>query len=563
MLRELTIHNFATIENLSVEFGEGLNILTGETGSGKSIVVDALNLALGGRADSDSIRTGKNTASVEAVFEIDNQNISNQIKSLGITIEDGQLIVKRTLSITGKHRAHLNGSSVTVGILSEVGDQLVDIHGQHDHQTLLRPELHIDLLDSYGRLLADRNRYEKEYANYQKTSTELDHLKKNERNRFQREDLLKFQVGEIDAACLSESEEDCLKNERNRLANAEKIKHGLTKVVTVLSDNEGSASDCLGIINQELVRLQDYDEELKKRAEQAQSIFYEVEDLVSGLRDCIRSGEFDPTRLAEIEDRLAEMNGLKRKYNCNGIADVLAYRKSADAELKTLSVNQERLDALKKELDLHEKRLCQLAEDLAKKREQNALELSKKAASELKDLNMNQARLDIRFIYEPGGFVLFRGKYAKLGPKGIGAMEFLFTANPGEEPRPLAKIASGGELARVMLALKTLLNEQDRIESLVFDEVDTGVGGSVAEKIGRKLKVLSASKQVFCITHLPQIAGMGVAHYLLEKKTSAGRTRTVIRKLRDEERIEELARMSGGTKITDATRKHAKEMLRT
>ena len=562
MLKELTINNFATIENLTVEFGEGLNVLTGETGAGKSIIIDALNLALGGRSDTDSIRTGKETATIEALFDIESPETIRRVENLGIELGEGTLIVKRTLSLSGKNRTYLNGSSVTVGALSELGDRLVDIHGQHAHQTLLHPELHVDLLDAHGGLLEERSCFEKEFSGYRRAIEELKRLQSNERDRLQKEDLLRFQLKEIDSANLSEDEEEQLKNQKHRLANAEKIRNGLEKTIALLSDNEGSAIEILGISNQELGELEGYDGELRSTAEKARTLFYEMEDLVSTLRDYVHSKEFNPDQLEEIEGRLSEINRLKRKYDNDSLAEVLEYRNIVEKELAALSGNQERVDALQAELVQREKTLGQHASMLAEKREDTAEILGKKAARELKDLNMNKARLDARFIYDPGGFVPFRGDRVKASPQGIGTVEFLFTANPGEEPRPLAKIASGGELARVMLALKTILNEQDTIPSLVFDEVDIGVGGSVAEKIGRKLKALSTNKQVFCVTHLPQIAGIGSSHFLIEKKTNGKRTCTVIRKLTNEERVDEIARMSGGAKITDATRKHAREMLK-
>ena len=562
MLRELTINNFATIENLTIQFGEGLNILTGETGAGKSIIIDALNLALGGRADNHFIRTGQKICFVEALFETDNPETIQRIHELGVEIENGQLIIKRTLSVNGKNRTHLNGSNITVSTLAYVGDSLADIHGQHDHQTLLHPELHVDLLDAHGRLLGDRSKLEKQYIEYHRVLSEFNQTQSNEFERFQKKDLLNFQIAEIENANLSIADETHLKKEQACLANAEKIKTGIEKVLALLMDNDDSIAEGLGIVSQELEQIRDYNDNLNKKSEQMQSILFETEDLVSGLRDCFHLTEFNPNRLEEIEDRLAEMNQLKRKYGNKGVSEILEYLDIAKKELKTLSQNLTRIDYLKEKLAQQEKSLGQLASQLAKKREAAAKELGKKAARELKDLEMSKAQLETSFSYDSGGFVSYQGKEVKLGPKGIGTVEFLFSANLGEEARPLAKIASGGELARVMLALKTILNQQDTIPSLVFDEVDSGVGGAVAEKIGRKLKFLSTNKQVFCITHLPQIAGMATSHYLIEKKTKDNRTNTFIRKLNSKERLEEIARMSGGTKITEVTRKHAKEMLK-
>ncbi len=560
MLKELNIHNFATIENLKVEFEKGLNVLTGETGAGKSIIIDALNLALGGRADSDTIRTGEQTATIEALFYFEDSQLQNLTQALGIEFRE-ELIIKRTLTTNNKNRTHINNSNVTVGTLAQVGDRLVDIHGQHDHQTLLHPELHIDLLDAYGKLLAERKQFEDGYAHYKKAVSELEQLQASELDLLQREDLLKFQMEEIDSANLSEDEEDSLEQEKSRLANAEKIQKALEHALALLTDNEGSITVQLGTVKNQLERLETFDPLLKRKSDQGQNLFYEVEDLITGLQDYARSATFDPERLQEIENRLAEINGLKRKYG-NAISSILKFRENIARELESLCSNQERMDVLKKELASQEKVLSVLAVGLAEKREKTAHDLGRKTEKELKDLNMNKAKLNVRFDYETGGFVTFREKRVKVNTWGIGSAEFLFSANPGEEPRPLAKIASGGELARVMLALKTILNKQDTIPVLVFDEVDTGVGGSVAEKIGIKLKTIAKKKQVFCITHLPQIAGIAETHFLITKQIDGNRTRTRIRQLVGEERVEEIARMSGGANITDTTREHAREMLK-
>ena len=560
MLKELNIHNFATIENLKVEFEKGLNVLTGETGAGKSIIIDALNLALGGRADSDTIRTGEQTATIEALFYFEDSQLQNLTQALGIEFRE-ELIIKRTLTTNNKNRTHINNSNVTVGTLAQVGDRLVDIHGQHDHQTLLHPELHIDLLDAYGKLLAERKQFEDGYAHYKKAVSELEQLQASELDLLQRQDLLEFQMEEIDSANLSEDEEDSLEQEKSRLANAEKIQKAPEHALALLTDNEGSITVQLGTVKNQLERLETFDPLLKRKSDQGQNLFYEVEDLITGLQDYARSATFDPERLQEIENRLAEINGLKRKYG-NAISSILKFRENIARELESLCSNQERMDVLKKELASQEKVLSVLAVGLAEKREKTAHDLGRKTEKELKDLNMNKAKLNVRFDYETGGFVTFREKRVKVNTWGIGSAEFLFSANPGEEPRPLAKIASGGELARVMLALKTILNKQDTIPVLVFDEVDTGVGGSVAEKIGIKLKTIAKKKQVFCITHLPQIAGIAETHFLITKQIDGNRTRTRIRQLVGEERVEEIARMSGGANITDTTREHAREMLK-
>ncbi|MBI4382459.1 MAG: DNA repair protein RecN, partial [Nitrospinae bacterium] len=511
MLRELKIHNFATIESLSVEFRPGFNVLTGETGAGKSIVIDALNLVLGGRADADSIRTGEDTATVEALFETDDPKTLRLLGDMGADADGGRIIVKRVLSLGDKNRAYLNGGNATVANLARVGDRLVDIHGQHDHQTLLHPESHVDLLDLYGRTMDDRNQLASAYAEYQERARELERMSQNERDRLQREDLLKFQIEEIDKANLDPGEEEELKGERNRLRHAGKLRESLDRVLSLLEEDEGSVLERLGAANNELESLVAIDPALEKQTARGRTAYYEIQELAGELRDYSRSVEFKPSRLEEIEDRLAEINGLKRKYGAD-IPTVLAYREKSAAELQGLSSSQERAEALKEELKQMESGLADQGAALAEKREKAGAELKTAAEKELRELGMKHARFGTRFDYRIEGgaglSVPFRKQKTRLTPLGLGAIEFLFSPNPGEDLRPLARIASGGELSRVMLALKTILGEQDDIPAMVFDEVDAGIGGKVAETVGHKIKKLAAKKQVFCITHLPQIAGM-------------------------------------------------------
>lgn len=562
MLRELKISNFAIIENLRVEFQPGLNVLTGETGAGKSIIIDALNLILGGRADTDYIRSGESSATVESVLHITDPETLRQLQELEIDVEDGELIIKRSLSLAGKNRCFINDSAVTVGTLARLGNRLVDIHGQHDHQALLNPETHVDLLDLYGKSMEERHHLETAFNEYLSDRRQLEELRTNERDRLQREDLLKFQLQELDEANLTPGEEENLRAEINKMRHSEKLFQSIERVQNLLTDDEGSAIERLGIANRELEGLPRIDPALQKQVDRAQTAYCEIEELVEELRDYARSIEFSPERLQEIDDRLAEINGLKRKYG-QDIAEIISARDKIAAELEALSSNDEKRAALEDKLRQHETTLSRLAIALAEKREATALAIKKSVEKELKDLSMANVQFGVRFDYEPDpqGFVNFRSQKTRMTAAGLGRIEFLFSPNPGEELRPLAKIISGGELSRVMLSLKSILNEQGTVPVMIFDEVDVGIGGKVAEKVGQKLKKLGASKQVFSITHLPQIAGMASAHFLVEKDVKKNRTRSGIRMLSLEERVEEIARMSGGEKITEATLKHAREMI--
>ena len=563
MIKEIRIRNFAVIENLEVSFGKGLSVLTGETGAGKSIIIDAINLLLGGRADTDSIRSGETTAFVEAVFEITDPVTRDLILEFGVEMDDSELLIKRQVSNTGKNRCLLNNSSVTVSTLGKIGDRLVDLHGQHDHQALLHPEIHIELLDLYGKCNDLRDEFSKIFSNYQTQSKIFNSMKIDEQELLQKQEFLSFQLKEIDKANLSKEEEEELKAARNKLKHAEQIREGLQKSQSLLTDEGGSIIENLGQVLKELESVQNIDSGLAEPVERSRSAFYELEEVVESLRSYGQSLEFNPTRLEEIEDRIAEINELKRKYG-NDIVKILIRREEIAEELEQLASNEENMESLEDDLKKKELMLSKLGTQLAEKREAAAKSLSRSVEKELKELSMSNVLLSVRFDYptDPEGFILFRKQKIKATSNGLGTLEFLFSPNQGEEMRPLAKIASGGELSRVMLALKSILNDQDTVPVMIFDEVDTGIGGSVAQKVGIKLQKVATTKQVFCITHLPQIAGMALSHFRVEKEVKGKRTRSTIRQLKHKERVEELARMSSGDKITDASLKYAREMLR-
>ena len=563
MIKEIRIRNFAIIENLAVNFEQGLNVLTGETGAGKSIILGALNLLLGGRADTDSIRSGETTAFVEGAFEVTDPATLDLIRECGIEMEDGELLVKRQVSNAGKNRCLLNDSPVTVSTLAKIGDRLVDLHGQHDHQALLHPETHIDLLDLYGKSQELRNEFALNFSDYQTQSKKFQSMKMDEQERLQKEEFLSFQLAEIDAAGLSEEEEEEIKAESHKLKHAEKIRAGLQQSQSLLTDDQGSILENLGQVLKELEAVLEIDPGLAETVERSRSAYYELEEVVESLRGYNRSLEFNPNRLEEIEDRLAEINGLKRKFG-NDITEILKRRDQIAEELQQLASNDENMKALEEELRQKEKVLSKLAIRLAEKRESAAKSFTASVEKELKELSMGNVQFGVRFDYpsDPDGFILFRKEKMKASATGLGTLEFMFSPNPGEELRPLVKIASGGEVSRVMLALKSILNDQDTIPVMIFDEVDTGIGGGVAEKVGLKLQKVASTKQVLCITHLPQIAGLASSHFRIEKQIKSKRTHSTIHQLEHEERVEELARMSSGETITDASLEHAREMLK-
>jgi len=562
MLKELRINNFAIIDNLHVEFSSGLTALTGETGAGKSIIIDALNLILGGRADSNFIRTGETSATVESIFEINNLETLGILKELGISSDNGEIVLRRTISSSGKNRCLINDSTVTVGILGVLGNRLVDIHGQHDHQALLNPETHVDILDLYGKTTEERKEFSKQYSNYLEEIRKIDELRSKESNRIEREDFLKFQINEIDKANLSINEENQLKSEKNKLQHAEKIKGSMKLVLDLIVDEEGAVFDRFGIAQKKLESLSSIDPELEKQVQRGQTAFYEIEELVEELRDYLHKIEFNPSRLEEIEDRMAEINGLKRKYG-GDIDLILSQRDKIAEELDTLSNFQENIESIQKCINSHQIVLANNSVTLADKREKTARVFKKNVEKELSDLGMKDVKLEVQFNYEDDdlSFVAYRKQKVKINSTGIGVIEFLFSPNLGEDLKPLVKVASGGELSRLMLALKSNLNKQDIIPVMVFDEVDAGIGGKIAEVVGNKLKKIATGKQVFCITHLPQIAGKAGSHFIVFKTVKDKRTHSSIRRLSEQERVEEIARMSSGEKITKTTLKHAREMI--
>jgi len=562
MLKELRINNFAIIDNLHVEFSSGLTALTGETGAGKSIIIDALNLILGGRADSNFIRTGETSATVESIFEINNLETLGILKELGISSDNGEIVLRRTISSSGKNRCLINDSTVTVGILGVLGNRLVDIHGQHDHQALLNPETHVDILDLYGKTTEERKEFSKQYSNYLEEIRKIDELRSKESNRIEREDFLKFQINEIDKANLSINEENQLKSEKNKLQHAEKIEGSMKLVLDLIVDEEGAVFDRFGIAQKKLESLSSIDPELEKQVQRGQTAFYEIEELVEELRDYLHKIEFNPSRLEEIEDRMAEINGLKRKYG-GDIDLILSQRDKIAEELDTLSNFQENIESIQKCINSHQIVLANNSVTLADKREKTARVFKKNVEKELSDLGMKDVKLEVQFNYEDDdlSFVAYRKQKVKINSTGIGVIEFLFSPNLGEDLKPLVKVASGGELSRLMLALKSNLNKQDIIPVMVFDEVDAGIGGKIAEVVGNKLKKIATGKQVFCITHLPQIAGKAGSHFIVFKTVKDKRTHSSIRRLSEQERVEEIARMSSGEKITKTTLKHAREMI--
>jgi DNA repair protein RecN (Recombination protein N) len=561
MLKELSIKNFAIIDQLRVEFAPGLNVFTGETGAGKSIVVDALSLALGERANVDLIRSGFQEAVVEASFELKNRiaaDVRTLLSEQGIEMDPGEdLIVRRVLSSSGKNKVYINGSLANLATLAAVGANLADIHGQHEHQSLLSLERQMEMLDTFGDLGALRDEVAVEYRRLLDIRKKLAEIQEGERDRAQREDLLRYQKNEIEAAQLKRGEDEELANAQKVMANAEKLAALSAMADEALYSSDGSVLANLKKAINGLKDVVQIDSSLSGALDLCESGRAQIEEAAREVSSYLNRGEFDPQRLEQIGDRLDLIQKLKKKYG-NTIEEIIDFGANAAASLERMERSTEEIENLKSGIQEIKFGLTDKANQLTKKRKAAARELEKKVEAELSHLGMKKTTFTVMITQEPGGDT-FDG--LKLGPRGADRVEFLISPNPGEEPKALTKIVSGGELSRIMLALKTILVEGDSIPTLVFDEVDAGIGGAVAEEVGKKLKRVASKRQVFCITHLPQIASMAGSHYGVTKSVKKERTNTEVRLLDEQERVDEIARMLGGKTITEATIKHAEEMI--
>lgn len=552
MLRELRIRNLAVIENISVHFHPGFHVLTGETGAGKSIVIDALALAAGGRGSAEMIRHGSERGDIEALFDLPPQHpVWETLERLGIEADTEEaLIIRRELLSQGKSAARINGQNVTLSMLREVGEHLVNIHGQHEHQSLLRTERHLEWLDLFAgdAMTEEKSSYRAVFQQYQAVSKERRELEEKSRQGMQVLDLYRFQVEEIDSARLKPGEDESLADEKRKLTHAEKLSEAVSEAYDLLYGDKG-----LSAISRALSRLQDIVQVdpavLQPVIEQLQSAYYSVEDASYQLRDYRENIEFNPQRLSQIEDRLDLIHTLKRKYG-ESIEQVSAYRQKIGSEAEQLENRDELLRELADKEEELLRDLTKRADKLSSIRKETARLLAAQIEQELSDLQMNRSVFEVKLTPGP------------LNINGTDNAEFLLSTNPGEPPKPLAKIASGGEMSRVMLALKAIFARIDEIPVLVFDEVDTGVSGRAAQAVAEKLSVLSRHCQVFSITHLPQVACMADHQYEISKQVTADqRTQTSVSELHSEQRVEELARMLGGVEVTEKTRHHAQEML--
>lgn len=564
MLSLLKIKNIALIDELALEFGRGLNLLTGETGSGKSIIVDSLGALTGERISSDLIKEGKDSAQIEGLFTLKaNANLHEFFYESGFELEDSDeidVIVRRELSASGRNRIFINNQLVTQTFLRRIGAFLVDIHGQGEQATLFNASTHLEILDEFAKVESLRETVAEKYKKMAAVKREIENLREDEAQKLQLLDILQFQVEEIGKAKLQIGEDDALEEEKRRLNNVEKLSALSEESYLLLYENEEATLTTLEKVSRRVKDLSEYESQFSEYTESLQNAQAVLEDLAFAVRDFRNSLEFSPERLEEIENRLAEISRLKRKYG-GTIETVLAHFAESSERLKNIETADLREAELRKEFQQAREGYLKTARELHDRREKSARKFEKEIETNLKAVSLEKARFEVR-IESPNAEELqdeFSDKSFTL--KGLDKVEFYFSANLGESVKPIAKVASGGELSRLMLILNTTTKVSADSKTMVFDEIDTGIGGRVAEAVGLKLKELSKHAQVLCVTHQPQVASLADFHYKVQKEAVKNRTEVRVKELGKDEQIEEIARMLAGEKITESARQHAREML--
>lgn len=549
MLRSLRIKGFAIIDEITLDFHNGFTVFTGETGAGKSILVDALSLTIGGRASADAVRDGDDEAVVEAIFEdIKDSDLIERMAGYGIDAEGDEIIIRRNISRNGKSRIYINGVLSTLSMLEEIGSGLVDIHGQHEHQNLLKREMHLSYLDAFGNLLNLKNKVKERYQYLDRSRSRLSKLEEDAGKKKEREEFFRYQVAEIKSAGLKAGEERELSLEREILSHSKRLTALSDEAYCLLYENEAAILSELRKVEENLDEISGIDPGMVEALELVRSSrvnLKEASEFLRGFRDDVR---YDPDRLEKIEERLYLIERLKKKYG-QSVEEIIACQSRIEKELEALEYSDQEIAVLREEVEQVSKEVEGYAGELSKLREKASKDLEKEVMRELSLLQMGKMRFVVSIEKAP------------LSRTGMNSVEFLI-ANMNEEPKGLTRVASGGELSRLMLAIKCRLSSTDGVQTMIFDEVDTGIGGRVAEEVGRRLKYLAKDHQVCCVTHLPQIAAIADTHYAVEKKIAGDRVVARVRKLNEEERIEEIGRMLGGKDTTRTALKYAEEMIR-
>ncbi len=560
MLSELYITNFALIDDITVKFNKGLNIFTGTTGVGKSLIIGALNFLLGSRVTNDIVRTGKKDVSVSGVFIIKNEHIRKKLEEHIDSFDDEEIIIQRNLDQNGRNRCRLNNQPITVPLLKEIGELLVNIHGQHEHESLTKPLNQLIILDGFGKLDTNRGKFTEVYTKAIEKERLIQSLNEHQEARKRQIDLCHFEINEIESACLKPDELDILEKERFILANSEKIQNTLSYCTDSLYESDHSIISRLKEISNELSKIKDIDNSFENPLEVCNQSLFQLEDVAITLGKCVEGHDSDPERLEQIEDRIETIRRLKGKYG-ETIEGILSYcKRIKNQKLEQLLKENKYLGSTEKELEKLRKSVIDSGKKLTQSREKAGTKLSALVKKELADLGITNGRFDIDIssidITNTKQFNLEAGSRS-----GFDHIEFMFSSNPGEELKPLRKIASGGEISRIMLALKRHLASADQTPVLIFDEIDANIGGRMGRIIGEKLRLVSQSHQVICITHLPQIASYAEQHFKVNKFSRNSKTSVTIYILSTKERLEEIAEMIRGTEKTEVTRKQAKEMI--
>ncbi len=550
MLLGLTLKNFTIIEDLSVGLSSGLNIITGETGAGKSIIVDAINIILGDKAPAENIKTGKEEAHIEALFDISkDETIKERLATSGFDIKSGELLIKRIIYRNSRSRVFINGSLSTLTLLSTITQGLVDIFSQHEHQSLLREDNHLKIVDDFGKTGDEASHLRDIYQYYSSIKKELDDLEQSKKDKVEKEDYLKFQLNEIVNAALTIGEDERLGEEKLKLVNAERLEASASSAYEELYEKENSVLGTLQKLSNDFKEIAKIDPKLNEVAESIEKGMLQLEEAAFSIRDYTTELSSDSQTLEVIEDRIHLINSLKRKHG-DTIEQIIQKRDEIEQEVSNIENFDERVRLLSEESEKLIDELLQLARTLSKKRKQSSKKLCEMLEAELKEVGIKGGKFHIQFNDKV------------ISSSGIDAVSFLFSANPGEDPKPLNKVASGGELSRIMLVLKEVIARVEGGSVIIFDEADSGVGGAIAEAVGQKIRNLSRSYQVICITHLPQVAKFADSHLSVSKTHNDNKTQVTIKNLDGKERVVELARMIGGFNITQKTLDTAQEMLK-
>ncbi|CAG9613957.1 DNA repair protein RecN [Bacillus rhizoplanae] len=565
LLSELSIRNFAIIESLNISFQKGLTVLSGETGAGKSIIIDAISLLVGGRGSAEFVRYGTDKAEIEGLFYIEDENHPCVMKAeeLDIEIEDGMMILKRDISVNGKSVCRVNGKLVTLSVLKEIGKTLVDIHGQHETQDLMNEDRHLFMLDHFDgdHILVQLEKYQNVYREYEQLKKQLLSLTENEQQMAHRLDLIQFQHEEIRNADLKIDEEQNLLEERLKISNFEKIYKALGDSYRSLTEDRSGLDHVRNAMNQ-MESITDLDIAYQENYDAIANSYYLLEEVAYQLREKLDMMEYDPNRLDEIETRLNEIRMLKRKYG-NTVEEILAYADEIEQEIFTIENKDVHIETTRKKLKEVEQLIVKEAKLLSDMRHNLANRLTTAIHQELKELYMEKTKFEVMIKKKEGTIddPLVEGAPVKMTQGGYDYVEFYISTNPGEPLKPLSKVASGGELSRIILALKSIFSKHQGVASVIFDEVDTGVSGRVAQAIAEKIYRVSVNSQVLCITHLPQVASMADSHLFIRKQIVNERTVTSVTVLSQDEKVTEIARMISGVEITDLTTEHARELL--